>query len=69
MLSWLYQLLMSFVARVLSWIGVSFGAKEVSDVADAVQALQQGGKSDEPQEVQQDVEAYSGNPHPPALLP
>ena len=65
MLSWLYQLLMSFVTRVLSWFGVSFGAKEV---ADAVQALQLGGKSDEPQEAQQGVEAYSGNQHPPPLL-
>lgn len=69
MLSWLYQLLMSFVARVLSWFGVSFGAKEVSDVANTVQALQQGGKSDEPQEAQQGVEAYSGHSQPPALLP
>ena len=69
MLSWLYQLLMSFVARVLSWFGVSFGAKEVSDVAEVVQVLQHAGKSDEPQEAHQGVEAYSGNQHPPAMLP
>lgn len=69
MFSWLYQLLLSFVARVLSWFGVSFGANDVSDVVEVVQTLQERKGSDEPQEVQQGVEAYSSPSHPPALLP
>lgn len=40
MFSWIYQLLLSFVARVLSWFGLSFSAKEIQDVTETVQSVQ-----------------------------
>jgi hypothetical protein len=50
MFSWLYQLLLSFVARVLSWFGVSFSAKDVSDTVEVAQnALHHTQKEDAPQ--------------------
>lgn len=60
MFSWLYQLLLSFVARVLSWFGVSFSAKEVQEVQEAVQQVLPK-KEDEPQS------ASSSGPQPYSL--
>ena len=72
MFSWLYQLLLSFVARVLSWFGVSFSAKEVSEVSEAIQVTQKA-VSDEPQrpEESKGPQPYSAEAPqaPPALLP
>lgn len=61
MLSWVYQLLLSFVTRVLSWFGVSFGPKEVAEAVDAVEAVALSQQKDEPQEPlnQQGPVAYS----------
>lgn len=69
MLGWIYQWLLSFVARVLSWFGVSFGAKDVSDMVEAAEKVQKGGQSDEPHDADQGVQPYSGPSQPPALLP
>lgn len=62
MLSWLYQALLSFVARVLSWFGISFGTNDVANAVETVQTLQQGSgqASDEPHDAQESVQAYSG---------
>jgi len=49
MFSWIYQALLSFVARVLSWFGISFSPKEVQDLSDTVQIAQKGVSDDAPQ--------------------
>jgi len=48
MFSWIYQALLSFVARVLSWFGVSFSPKEVKDLSDTVQIAQKAVSDDAP---------------------
>ena len=71
MFSWIYQLLLSFVARVLSWFGISFSPKEVSEVSEAIQVAQKA-VSDEPQapEESQGPQPYSAEAPqaPPSLL-
>lgn len=54
-------MLLSFVARILSWFGVSFGAKEVDDAISTVEAVHSLSQAkDEPQEPdQQGPVAYS----------
>ena len=60
MLGWIYQLLLSFVSRILSWFGVSFGAKELGEAVEAVESVALNQQKDEPQEPdQQGPVAYS----------
>ena len=60
MLGWIYQLLLSFVSRILSWFGVSFGAKELVEAVEAVESVALNQQKDEPQEPdQQGPVAYS----------
>ena len=63
MLGWIYQLLLSFVSRILSWFGVSFGAKELGEAVEAVESVESvalNQQKDEPQEPdQQGPVAYS----------
>lgn len=49
MFSWIYQALLSFVARILSWFGISFSPKEVQDLSDTVQIAQKAASDDAPQ--------------------
>jgi len=42
MFSWIYQALLAFVARVLSWFGLSFSAQEVSDTLEVAQKVAGG---------------------------
>ncbi len=73
MFSWIYQLLLSFVARILSWFGVSFSPKEVQDLSDTVQVAQKVVSDDAPQapEESQGPQPYSAEAPQatPSLLP
>jgi hypothetical protein len=65
MFSWLYQVLLSFVARFLSWFGISFSTKEVQDVSDTLQVAQKAMKS--PQEDAPQGPEESQEPQPYAV--
>jgi len=64
MLNWFYQLVLSFITRVLSWFGLSFGKEiqEALEVAEAVETIQTAGaagKSDDIPASEPAIEAYS----------
>lgn len=58
MLNWFYQLVLSFITRVLSWFGLSWG-KELQEAAEVVEAVQAQAKSDDVPASDPAVEAYS----------
>jgi hypothetical protein len=57
MLTWFYQMVLSFITRILSWFGLSWG-KEVQEAVEGAMEVLDATKSDEPQEKEHAVEAY-----------